>query len=224
MTKGSGMIHPGMATTLGFVVTDAAVSPAALRKHLKAAVDRSYNRLSVDGDMSTNDMLAVLANGASGTRITARNAAKFQAALDEVCQSLAKQIARDGEGAGHFIEIQVDGARSEVEAARVARAIANSPLVKTAIAGADANWGRILCAAGYSGVAFDPAEAHIRLQNTLVCRNGLAARYDEPALIERLKTGDVLITISIGQGSGKATFWTCDLTHGYIDINGSYRT
>jgi len=224
MTKGSGMIHPGMATTLGFVMTDAALGPAALRRHLKAAVDRSYNRLSVDGDMSTNDMLCVLANGASGTRITARNAAAFQAALDEVCQSLAKQIARDGEGAGHFIEIQVDGAPSDDDAARVARAIANSPLVKTAVAGADANWGRILCAAGYSGVVFNPAEAQIRLQNTLVCRNGLAARYDEPALIEKLKTGDVQIRISIGKRAGKATFWTCDLTHGYIDINGSYRT
>ncbi len=117
--------------------------------------------------MSTNDTLAVLANGASGTKVTARNAAAFQAALDEVCQSLAKQIARDGEGAGHFIEIQVEGAAGDDEAARVARAIANSPLVKTAIAGADPNWGRILCAAGYSGVAFDPAQVDIRLQDVL---------------------------------------------------------
>lgn len=224
MTKGSGMIHPGMATTLGFVVTDAALSPAALRKHLRAAVERSYNRLSVDGDMSTNDTLAVLANGTSGTKITARNAAAFQQALDDVCQSLARQIARDGEGAGRFVEIVVEGASSEADAARVARAIANSPLVKTAIAGADANWGRILCAAGYAGVPFDPRNARIRLQNVLVCRNGLAAPYDEPALIEKLKTRDVSIRISIGAGEGTATFWTCDLTHGYIDINGSYRT
>lgn len=224
MTKGSGMIHPGMATTLGFVVTDAAVSPPALRRHLRAAAERSYNRLSVDGDMSTNDTLAVLANGASGTRITARNASAFQQALDEVCQSLAKQIARDGEGAGRFVEIVVEGARNEADAARAARAIANSPLVKTAIAGADANWGRILCAAGYSGAAFDPRKARIRLQNVLVCRNGLAASYDETALIEKLKARDVVIHMSLGGGPGAATFWTCDLTHGYIDINGSYRT
>jgi glutamate N-acetyltransferase/amino-acid N-acetyltransferase len=224
MTKGSGMIHPGMATTLGFVVTDAAVAPAALRKHLRAAVGRSYNRLSVDGDMSTNDTLAVLANGASGTKIAARNAAAFQEALDEVCQSLAKQIARDGEGASRFVEIVVEGANNEAAAARVARAIANSPLVKTAIAGADANWGRILCAAGYSGVPFDPRKARIRFQDVLVCRNGLAADYDELALIEKLRARDVSIRISIGPGKGAATFWTCDLTHGYIDINGSYRT
>lgn len=224
MTKGSGMIHPGMATTLAFVMTDAAIAPGALRKHLRAAVEGSYNRLSVDGDMSTNDTLAVLANGASGTAITNRNAAAFQAALDEVCQSLARQIARDGEGASHFVEIEVSGGRNDGEAAQVARAIANSPLVKTAIAGADANWGRILCAAGYSGVDFDPGKTSIRLQKTLVCRNGLAARYDEPALIEKLKSRDVSIQVSLGAGSGKATFWTCDLTHGYIDINGSYRT
>jgi glutamate N-acetyltransferase/amino-acid N-acetyltransferase len=224
MTKGSGMIHPGMATTLAFVMTDAAIAPGALRKHLRAAVEGSYNRLSVDGDMSTNDTLAVLANGASGTDITSRNAATFQAALDEVCQSLARQIARDGEGASHFVEIEVSGGKSDGEAARVARAIANSPLVKTAIAGADANWGRILCAAGYSGVNFDPGKTSIRLQKTLVCRNGLAARYDETALIEKLKSRDVSIQVSLGSGNGKATFWTCDLTHGYIDINGSYRT
>lgn len=224
MTKGSGMIHPGMATTLGFVVTDAAVAPAALWRHLRTAVERSYNRLSVDGDMSTNDTLAVLANGASGARITAATAEGFQAALDEVCRSLAQQIARDGEGASRFVEIRVTGAKSETEAARVARAIANSPLVKTAIAGADANWGRILCAAGYSGVEFDPGRTSIRFQDVLVCRNGLAARYDEAGLIEKLKGREVKIQVAIGLGRCESTFWTCDLTHGYIDINGSYRT
>jgi glutamate N-acetyltransferase/amino-acid N-acetyltransferase len=122
------------------------------------------------------------------------------------------------------VEIRVEGAKSEADAARVARTVANSPLVKTAIAGADANWGRILCAAGYAGVNFDPRAARIRLQNVLVCRNGLAAQYDEPALIEKLKGRDVSIEISIGPAAGSATFWTCDLTHGYIDINGSYRT
>lgn len=222
MTKGSGMIHPHMATTLAFVMTDAVLAARELARHLKAAAARSYNRLSVDGDMSTNDTLAVLASGASGRR-PPREA--FQAALDEVCQSLARQIARDGEGAQKFIEIRVAGARSESEAVRIGRAIANSPLVKTAVAGSDPNWGRILAAAGYSGVAFDPAKADIRLQGVLVCRRGVAAPFDEPALKERLGEKDVSIEFLIrGGGPAAATFWTCDLTHGYIDINASYRT
>jgi glutamate N-acetyltransferase/amino-acid N-acetyltransferase len=225
MTKGSGMIHPGMATTLGYVMTDAAVPPALLRAALVRAADHSYNRLTVDGDMSTNDTLLVLANGASGVQVTARNKAAFQAALDEVCQSLARQIARDGEGAKKFVEIRVEGAASERDAVRIGRAIANSPLVKTAIAGSDPNWGRILCAAGYSGATFDPSRADIRLQGVLVCRRGLAAPFDEPALTAKLDEKDVAIRFRIaGGGAGSATFWTCDLTHGYIDINASYRT
>jgi len=222
MTKGSGMIHPGMATTLAYVMTDAIVPPGELRKHLKSAVNRSYNRLSVDGDMSTNDTLLVLANGASGKKVSK---SAFQAALDEVCQSLAQQIARDGEGATRFVEIEVSGARDEAAAAKIARAIANSPLVKTAIAGSDPNWGRILCAAGYSGAAFEPAQVDIYLQGVRVCRKGLAARYDEAALTKKLDEKDCLIRFVIGgEGRGTARFWTCDLTHGYIDINGSYRT
>lgn len=222
MTKGSGMIHPNMATTLGFVLTDASVPARQLRAHLKAAVERSYNRLSVDGDMSTNDMLLVMANGASGRRVP-RDA--FQRALDEVCQSLAKQIARDGEGAKKFVEIRVEGAASERAAAQIARAIANSPLVKTAIAGSDANWGRILAAAGYSGAEFDPSRVDIFLQGVRVCRNGLAAPFDEAALKQALDRNEVGIRFVIRSGgSGKAVFWTCDLTHGYIDINASYRT
>lgn len=222
MTKGSGMIHPGMATTLAYVMTDAAIAPAALRAHLKAAVGRSYNRLSVDGDMSTNDTLLVLASGASGLK-PKRDA--FQAALDEVCQSLAQQIARDGEGAQKFVEIEVTGARDEAAAERIARAIANSPLVKTAIAGSDPNWGRILCAAGYSGADFDPAQVDIWLQGVKVCRKGLAAPFDEAGLTKKLDEKDCRIRFQIaGPGQGSAKFWTCDLTHGYIDINASYRT
>ncbi|MCX7605240.1 MAG: bifunctional glutamate N-acetyltransferase/amino-acid acetyltransferase ArgJ [Bryobacteraceae bacterium] len=222
MTKGSGMIHPNMATTLGFIVTDAAVPARQLRAHLRAAVERSYNRLSVDGDMSTNDMLLVMANGASGKRVS-REA--FQKALDEVCQSLAKQIARDGEGAKKFIEIRVDGAASERAAAQIARCIANSPLVKTAIAGSDPNWGRILAAAGYSGVSFDPSHVDIFLQGVRVCRNGLAAPFDESGLKQALDRNEVEIHFVVrGGGTGSAVFWTCDLTHGYIDINASYRT
>ena len=222
MTKGSGMIHPGMATTLAYVMTDAVIPPAALRAHLKAAVERSYNRLSVDGDMSTNDTLLVLASGASGVK--PRKEA-IQDALDEVCQSLARQIARDGEGAKKFVEIEVTGARDEASAARIARAIANSPLVKTAIAGSDPNWGRILCAAGYSGASFDPSQVDIWLQGVKVCRKGLAAPFDEGALTKKLDAKDCSIRFTIaGAAKGSARFWTCDLTHGYIDINASYRT
>ena len=222
MTKGSGMIHPNMATTLAFVLTDALVPARQLRACLKAAAERSYNRLSVDGDMSTNDMLLVMANGSSGKRVP-REA--FQKALDEVCQSLAKQIARDGEGAKKFVEIRVEGAAGERAAAQIARSIANSPLVKTAIAGSDPNWGRILAAAGYSGAAFDPARVDIFLQRVCVCRGGLAAPFDEAALKKALDSADVEIRFRIrGGGAGKAVFWTCDLTHGYIDINASYRT
>jgi glutamate N-acetyltransferase/amino-acid N-acetyltransferase len=222
MTKGSGMIHPGMATTLAFVVTDAVVAPEVLRSCLKKAVGRSYNRLSVDGDMSTNDTLAVMANGASGVK---PRRDEFQAALDAVCQSLARQIARDGEGASKFVEIEVSGTRDEEAATRIARSIANSPLVKTAIAGSDANWGRVLCAAGYSGVVFDPGDVDIFLQGERVCRRGLAAPFDEDAMKKRLDEKEISIRFVIsGPGEGTSRFWTCDLTHGYIDINASYRS
>ena len=179
MTKGSGMIQPNMATTLGFVVTDAVVSPCLLTPALKRAIGRSYNRISVDGDTSTNDTVAVLANGASGVKPTAK---AFEAALTEVLESLARQIARDGEGARKLVTIDVEGAASERAAEKIARSIANSPLVKTAIAGSDPNWGRILCAAGYAGVAFDPRNADIDMQGMPVCRGGLAADFSEDEL------------------------------------------
>jgi glutamate N-acetyltransferase/amino-acid N-acetyltransferase len=222
MTKGAGMIHPGMATTLAFVMTDAQITPGALRKALRQAVEDSYNRISVDGDMSTNDTLLVLASGASG-RVPSPS--RFAAALTEVCQSLAKQIARDGEGAKKLIEISVEGARTDGDAVRIARAIANSPLVKTAIAGSDPNWGRILCAAGYAGVAFEPAQANIWLNDVRVCRKGLAADFDEASLSRKLDAPDCTIRFQLsGKGRGQARFWTCDLTHDYVTINASYRT
>jgi glutamate N-acetyltransferase/amino-acid N-acetyltransferase len=225
MTKGSGMIHPNMATTLAFVMTDASVTVASLRVMLKRAVERSYNRLSVDGDMSTNDTLLVMANGASGKRVTTANRAVFEEALSEVCESLARQIAADGEGAKRLVEIQVSGTRDNESAARIARAVANSPLVKTAIAGADPNWGRILSSAGASGAQFDPEAVDIWLQGVRVCRKGLAAQYDEVALIKKLRQRQIELRFHIaGEGTGKARFWTCDLTEGYIEINGSYRT
>lgn len=222
MTKGSGMIQPHMATTLGFVVTDAMVSPAALRSALKRAIDRSYNRISVDGDTSTNDTVAVLANGASGVKPSAK---AFEAALTSVLESLAQQIARDGEGASKLITIDVEGGANEKAAEKIARSIANSPLVKTAIAGSDPNWGRILCAAGYAGVPFDPRKADIDMQGTAVCRGGLDADFDEVELKRKLDQPDCFIRFAIrGGGKGRARFWTCDFTEGYIRINASYRT
>lgn len=221
-TKGSGMIQPNMATTLGFVMTDARISAAELRPILKRAIARTYNRISVDGDTSTNDMVAVLANGASGVKPGLK---AFEAALTGVLESLAQQIARDGEGARKLITIDVEGAPTEAAAEKMARAIANSPLVKTAIAGSDPNWGRIITAAGYSGVVFDPAKTDIDLQGVAVCRGGLAADFSEEELTKKLDAKECSIRVMIrGRGKGKARFWTCDFTEGYIRINGSYRT
>jgi glutamate N-acetyltransferase/amino-acid N-acetyltransferase len=222
MTKGSGMIQPNMATTLGFVVTDAVVAPAVLRSALKRAIARSYNRITVDGDTSTNDTIAVLANGASAIEPSAK---AFEAALTEVLESLAQQIARDGEGAKKLVTIYVEGAVNEAGAEKIARTIANSPLVKTAIAGSDPNWGRILCAAGNAGVRFDPRKADIDLQGVPVCRGGLAADFNEDQLKTKLGERDCYIRFAIrGSGRGRARFWTCDLTEDYIRINASYRT
>jgi glutamate N-acetyltransferase/amino-acid N-acetyltransferase len=225
MTKGSGMIHPQMATTLGFVMTDAAIPVPALRAMLKRTVERSYNRLSVDGDTSTNDTLLLMANGGSGVRPDPKEMARVEETVAEVMQSLAKAIARDGEGAKKLVTIHISGAPSDAAAARMARAIANSPLVKTAIAGSDPNWGRILSAAGNSGVAFDPARTDVHMQGFAVCKSGLAAPFSEAELKQKLDAPDCEIRLAIrGSGKGSATFWTCDLTEGYIRINASYRT
>jgi len=225
MTKGSGMIHPLMATTLGFVMTDANLPVAALRSMLKRGVERSYNRLSVDGDTSTNDTLLLLANGASGVRPDPKEMARTEEAIASVMESLAQQIARDGEGAQKFITILVSGAPSDAAAARMARAIANSPLVKTAVAGSDPNWGRILSAAGNAGVAFDPLKTDVHMQGVLVCRGGLAAPFSEDDLKQKLNAKDCEIRVTVrGKAKGSARFWTCDFTEGYIRINASYRT
>jgi glutamate N-acetyltransferase/amino-acid N-acetyltransferase len=225
MTKGSGMIHPNMATTLGFVMTDAVVQAGDLHSALLEGTERSYNSLSVDGDMSTNDMVALLANGASDVKPEASERGLLRESIGRVMQSLAKQIAADGEGARKLVVVETAGFRNADEARKVARAIANSPLVKTAIAGSDPNWGRILAAAGYSGVNFNPADAGIFMQDVPVCRAGLAADFDEDALKQRLDSREVLIRFAVsGKGKGEARFFTCDLTEGYIRINGSYRT
>ena len=225
MTKGSGMIHPQMATTLGFVMTDAQVPVVRLRAMLKRGVEASYNRLSVDGDTSTNDTLLLLANGAAGVRADAKDLDKVEAAASEVMQQLAQAIARDGEGARKFVTLVVTGAPSDSAAQKIARAIANSPLVKTAIAGSDPNWGRILSAAGNAGVAFDPRKADIHMQGVAVCRQGLAAPFSEAELKRKLDGEECEIRFHIvGKAKGSARFWTCDLTEGYIKINASYRT
>jgi glutamate N-acetyltransferase/amino-acid N-acetyltransferase len=225
MTKGAGMIHPNMATTLGFVMLDAAIPATTLASMLATAVKRSYNRISVDGDTSTNDTVLLLANGASGVQPSQRESKKVEEAVSLVMEDLARQIARDGEGARKLIVIDVSGASSEETADRIARSIANSPLVKTAIAGSDPNWGRILSAAGNAGVPLDPAKVDIDLQGVPVCRSGLAAEYSEPELKKKLDETECLIRVVLqGRGKGSVRFWTCDLTEKYIEINASYRT
>jgi glutamate N-acetyltransferase/amino-acid N-acetyltransferase len=225
MTKGSGMIQPNMATTLGFVITDAAIPPATLASMLSEAIARSYNRISVDGDTSTNDTMLVLANGASGIQPNQKESKKVEEALTLVMEDLARQIVRDGEGARKLVTIEVSGAANEEAATRIARSIANSPLVKTAIAGSDPNWGRILSAAGNAGVPFDPAKVDIDLQKVPVCRSGLAADFSEADLKKKLDETECLIGFVLhGRGKGSARFWTCDLTEKYIEINASYRT
>ncbi len=225
VTKGSGMIHPRMATTLAFVMTDAVIPQTLLRRMLVRAGELSYNRISVDGDTSTNDTLIVMANGASGVRPDPKEMSVFEEALTETLQSLARQIVRDGEGARKLVSVEVHGAATDAAAATIARAISNSPLVKTAIAGSDPNWGRILSAAGSSGVNFDPSTVDITLQDVRVCRAGLASPFDEQDMKLRLDDTDVSIVFRIASKTkGSATFWTCDLTEDYIHINASYRT
>jgi len=225
MTKGAGMIHPQMATTLGFVLTDAAISPLHLRQALAVALERSYHRLSVDGDTSTNDTVLLLANGASGLQPSRNERKVFTEVLCWVMEGLAEKIARDGEGARKLVTIHVSGARSDQEAGQIARTISNSPLVKTAIAGSDPNWGRILSAGGNSGADFDPSKVDIFLQGVRVCRTGVAENFSERDLKRKLDSPECLICFVIrGKGKGQARFWTCDLTEDYVRINASYRT
>jgi glutamate N-acetyltransferase / amino-acid N-acetyltransferase len=225
--KGAGMIHPRMATMLAFVLTDAAIRAPLLARALGAAVADSFNAISVDGDTSTNDTLIALANGASGARAIRGSGGdyrRFARALGDVCRRLALAIVADGEGAERVVEIEVLGAASDRAARRVAETIATSPLVKTALAGADPNWGRILAAAGRAGVAFDPRKVSVWLAGTLACRNGAAHRFDEAALHRKLLESSVSIVVRLGSGRGRARLWTCDFTGKYVDINASYRS
>lgn len=225
MCKGAGMIHPNMATMLAVITTDAKIAPELLDTALHTAVAQSFNRVSVDGDMSTNDTLLVLANGASGFEVKpGTDLIAFTRALTQVATDLAKQIARDGEGATKFVEIRVTGAKDEAEGARVAKAIANSPLVKTALYGGDANWGRVIAAAGYSGVEVDPDTLALWFGDVNVFAHGTPTEFDEADSTRAIAGPEVVIRLDLGRGDASATVWTCDLSHDYVTINGKYRT
>jgi len=227
MAKGSGMIHPNMATMLGFITTDAAVSAGLLHKALKEAVDKSFNMISVDGDTSTNDMVVILANGLAGNEEIAAEGDdynKFKEALEEVCIVLAKAIARDGEGATKLVEIRVKNAPSTGDAVKAAKAIATSSLVKTAIFGADANWGRIIAAVGYSGANFDPDRVDIYLGDEKMAENGCGLDFSEERAKAILEDEVIIITVDLKIGSSEATAWGCDLSYDYVKINAAYRT
>jgi glutamate N-acetyltransferase / amino-acid N-acetyltransferase len=225
MTKGAGMIHPKMATTLGFIMTDAAIAPNYLREILSGAISRTYCSLTVDGDTSTNDMVVLLANGATGVNPSKNERKVLDELITSVMESLARQIASDGEGARKLITVHATGFKREDEARQVARSVAKSLLVKTAIGGNDPNWGRILAAVGYSGISFDPSDVDIYLQELLVCRRGVAADFDEAELKRKLAQAEVHIRVVLnGRGKSQARFFTCDLTEEYVKINASYRS
>ena len=225
--KGSGMIHPQLvphATMLMYVLTDAAIEPDVLNEYLRPAIEVSFNRISVDGDTSTNDTVLLLASGASGAPIERGNAA-FAAALSQVCNSLARQVVADGEGVTHVVELQIEGAANDADALRVAKAIAHSPLVKTAWAGCDPNWGRLAAAIGYSGAQVDPEKIDIWFGEHPICRNGgRAADFDEAVAHAYISQPEFSIAIQLHQGDGRCVFWTTDLTHQYIHINADYST
>lgn len=230
MAKGSGMIHPNMGTTLCFCTTDCAIDAALLQKALLYGIAKTFNRVSVDGDTSTNDSCFVLANGLAGNTPLTEDSADFLAfrdALTFVLEDAAKKIAADGEGAGRLVTCTVEGAASEEQAEQVAKAVISSSLVKTAMFGADANWGRVVCAAGYSGVSFDPTQIAVRFSSSVgelpVCANGTGLAFDEALAKAVLSEPEVTILVSLQQGDGAATCWGCDLTYGYVTINGDYR-
>ena len=228
IAKGSGMIHPNMATMLAFITTDANIKPECLKKMLKSSVDISYNMISVDGDTSTYDIVAILANGlAANPLIDDENSPDYQAfkaALDYVNISLAKKIARDGEGANHLVEVQVVGAADQDTARTIARSITASNLTKAAIFGHDANWGRILAAAGYSGAVFDPSRVDMYIGRVKVCENGMGMEFDEEQASKELKRENVTIILDLKSGDSQAKAWGCDLSYDYVKINADYRT
>ena len=228
MSKGAGMICPNMATVLAVVTTDAAVVPDVLQKALTEATELSFNRITVDGDMSTNDMLVVLANGMSGNQVISKTEGPeyeaFLAGLKAATLNLAKKIARDGEGATKFIEINVHEGASDAEAKKAGMAIANSPLVKTAFFGHDPNWGRILCAAGYSGAEVNPEKTRLFIGGVEIVNGGVAAKFDDKKLRSAMAEREITVDIYLGAGTATATIYTCDMSYEYVKINGEYTT
>lgn len=221
IAKGAGMIHPNLATMLAVILTDAVVAPDVLQRALEVAVRRSFNRISVDGDTSTNDTVLVLANGLSGLQPTPL---EFEILITSLCVDLAKQIVRDGEGATKFITLEITGARDEGMAEMVGRSIARSALVKTAFYGEDANWGRILAAAGYSGAPIDPDKLSLWLGPLLVFAQGAPMPYAEEEAQKVMQAREITVRLDLGLGNASATVWTCDLSHDYVTVNGRYRT
>jgi glutamate N-acetyltransferase/amino-acid N-acetyltransferase len=217
--KGSGMIHPDMATMLAFVVTDAALEQGALREAFSGIVARTFNAVTVDGDTSTNDVAVVLANGAHG----GSDPGETLAAVEGVMRDLARMVARDGEGATKLLTVRVTGAPSEADALRAARTVAGSSLLKAAVYGNDPNWGRILAALGRSGVAFDPTAARVSVQGVPVFA-GRPLEFDKPALVAAMRADEVVVDADLGAGGGSGEAWGCDLTEGYVRINAEYTT
>jgi glutamate N-acetyltransferase/amino-acid N-acetyltransferase len=227
VAKGAGMIHPRMATTLAFVFTDANVAPALLKSALGFAADESFNVATVDGETSTNDMVLVMASGATGAALVegSQQAAAFQQALAEVLRELAEQIVADGEGANHVAEVLVSGTHNDGDARAIAQRVATSLLVKTAMHGKDANWGRILSAAGMAGVVFDPDVVSIAIDDVTIVREGLGLGAAAEAQAQKIMAGPrYSIRVQVGEGKGKASYLTCDIGHRYIDVNAGYRS
>ena len=227
IAKGSGMIQPNMATMLCYITTDANISSQLMQKALSEIVEVSFNMISVDGDMSTNDTVLVLANGASGAaEITDGSPEfdKFYATLKEICQELSKRIAADGEGATKFLTINVSGTKTFEDAKTVAMSIAKSPLVKTAFFGEDPNWGRVICAVGYAGIPMVPEKTVIKFGGVPVYANGLGAEFNEDDIHKVMAEHDIVIDVEMGMGDAQATVWSCDFSYEYVKINGEYHT
>jgi glutamate N-acetyltransferase/amino-acid N-acetyltransferase len=229
MAKGSGMIHPDMATMLAVLTTDAEIPPASLQQCLEVAIDHSFHRISVDGDTSTNDSVIVLANGASQVPVSSDDLPRFEAALTAVCVDLAQAIVRDGEGASKFVHLIVEGALSEADAVRVGRVVATSPLVKTALAGGDPNWGRILAAAGRAGVDFQPDAVSLWIgegtaADVPLVEQGTPVPHSLAEAAAVMGGDEFAIRLDLGAGTAEAVVWTCDLTHDYVSLNADYHT
>jgi glutamate N-acetyltransferase/amino-acid N-acetyltransferase len=227
MAKGSGMISPNMATMISVITTDADIPHELLKPLTKEIVEISFNQIGVDNDMSTSDTVLVFANGMSGTpeiQADSPEYEKFKEALTTICQELAKDIVKDGEGATKFVEISVTGAETDEDAKTITRAIGNSMVCKTAFFGQDPNWGRFACAAGYSGIQFNPEELSVALDSIVLYQNGQVAQYKEEDAAAIMLQPEFTTHISVGKGSGQAVFWTSDLSHDYVSINADYRS